>query len=102
MQPEKRDIALQLLREGVNEFGTKCTQERLDKVKEVMLKRADDAVKQNSYWKNFLQSWHQYGTDTHTDYKALIEAQTPEKVAAFVKKVVSSGNHVTVMMLPEE
>ena len=102
MQPEKRDIALQLLREGVNDFGTKCTQERLDKVKEVMLKRADDAVKQNSYWNNFLHSWHDYGTDTHTDYKALIEAQTPEKVAAFVKKVVGSGNHVTVMMLPEE
>lgn len=102
MQPEKRDTAMLLLREAVEQFTMKCTQERLDKVKEVMLKRADDALKQNSYWNNVMQSWHKYGTDTHTDYKALIEAQTPEKVAAFVKDVIAAGNHVTVMMLPEE
>ena len=102
MQPEKRDTALRLLREAVDDFGSKCTQERLDKVKEVMLKRADDAVKQNSYWNNVMQDWHRYGTDSHTDYKALIEAQTPEKVAAFVRKVVAAGNQATVMMLPEE
>jgi len=102
MQPEKRETALKLLREAVDDFGAKCTQERLDKVKEVMLKRADDAVKQNSYWNNVMQDWHQYGTDSHTEYKALIEAQTPEKVAAFVRQLVSAGNHATVMMLPEE
>ena len=49
-----------------------------------------------------MQDWHQYGTDSHTEYKALIEAQTPEKVAAFVRQLVSAGNHATVMMLPEE
>ena len=38
----------------------------------------------------------------HTDYKATVQAQTPEKIAAFVKEVISSGNHITVMMLPEE
>lgn len=102
MQPEKRDTAMLLLQEAVDNFAVKCTQERLDKVKEVMLKRADDAVKQNTYWHNVMQSWHEYGTDTHTDYKTLIEAQTPEKVAAFVKQVVAAGNHITVMMLPEE
>jgi zinc protease len=102
MQPEKREIAMNLLEKGVNDLAQSCDAEQLNKVKEVMLKRADDAAKENGHWSNTIQSWHEYGIDMHTDYKATIQAQTPEKIAAFVKEVISSGNHITVMMLPEE
>ena len=102
MQPEKREIAMNLLEKGVNDLAQSCDAEQLNKVKEVMLKRADDAAKENGHWSNTIQSWHEYGIDMHTDYKATVQAQTPEKIAAFVKEVISSGNHITVMMLPEE
>ncbi|MCR5130928.1 MAG: insulinase family protein [Prevotella sp.] len=102
MQPEKREIAVNLLEKAVKDLAVSCDAEMLAKVKEVMLKRADDAVKQNSYWHNVMRTWDRYGIDEHTDYKATIQAQTPEKIAAFVKEVISSGNHTTVMMLPEE
>ena len=101
MQPEKRDTAMYLLEKGVTDLSVTCDAEMLSKVKEVMLKRADDAKKENSHWHNVIMSWHEDGIDMDTDYKATVQAQTPEKISAFVKEVLSSGNHVTVMMLPE-
>ena len=74
----------------------------LDKCKEVMLRRYDENVKNNSYWYNTIDTWMRYRIDEHSDYKALVQAQTPQTIAAFVKKVIASGNHITVEMLPEE
>ncbi|MBR5036421.1 MAG: insulinase family protein [Prevotella sp.] len=102
MQPEKRETAVYLLEKGVNDLAVSCDPEKLDKVKEVMLKRADDDQKENSHWHNVIQTWHEDGIDMNTDYKATVQAQTPEKISAFVKEVLSSGNFITVMMLPEE
>ena len=102
MQPEKRDTAMYLLEKAVNDLTVSCDPEKLDKVKEVMLKHADDSVKQNDYWNNILNTWKLYGLDEHTDYKATIQAQTPEKISAFMKEALSSGNHITVMMEPTD
>ena len=102
MQPEKRDTAMYLLQKAVDDLAVKCDAEQLDKVKEVMLKRADDAAKQNNHWRSVLYMWRKYGIDEHTDYKKLVQAQTPEKISAFVKEVISSGNCITVLMTPEE
>ena len=102
MQPEKRDTAMYLLKKAVDDLAVSCDSEMLEKVKELMLKRADDAAKQNSHWRSVLYMWRKYGIDEHTDYKNLVQAQTPEKISAFVKEVLSSGNCITVMMTPEE
>ena len=102
MQPEKRDTAMYLLKKAVDDLAVSCDSEMLEKVKELMLKRADDAAKQNSHWRSVLYMWRKYGIDEHTDYKNLVQAQTPEKISAFVKEVISSGNCITVMMTPEE
>ena len=41
--------------------------------------------------------------DIQTNYKNIVNGLTPEKVAAFVKNVIlKEGNHVEVIMLPEE
>jgi zinc protease len=43
------------------------------------------------------------GIDTHSDYKAIVNSLTPEKVSAFVRDVVlKPGNTVEVVMLPED
>ncbi len=102
MKPEKRDTALVLLKKAVDDLTVTCDQEMLDKCKEVMLKRYDENVKNNSYWYNAIDTWMRYRIDEHSDYKALVQAQTPQTIAAFVKKVIASGNHITVEMLPEE
>ena len=102
MQPEKRDTAMYLLKKAVDDLAVSCDQEQLSKVKELMLKRVDDQMKQNNYWNTRMYYWYKYGIDLHTNLKATIQAQTPEKISAFVKEVISSGNFITVMMTPEE
>jgi zinc protease len=102
MQPEKKDTAMLLLVQAVENLAKTCDAEMLNKCKEVMLKRYDEQVKNNGYWNSIIQMWRKYGLNEHTDCKALVQAQTPEKISAFVREVISAGNCVNVTMLPEE
>ncbi|WP_091822130.1 M16 family metallopeptidase [Prevotella sp. kh1p2] len=102
MKPEKRDIALKIMSEEAVKLGTTCDAEMLNKVKAAMLKNADDRVKTNTYWNNIIGTYERVGLDTHTDYKRLVEAQTPQSVSAFMKKFLETGNKVSVIMLPQE
>ena len=78
------------------------TRRKLAKVKELMLKRADENAKTNNYWVNVIENFDEYGVDTVTKYKDTINALTPEKVAKFMKDVIfAGGNSVKVVMLPE-
>lgn len=102
MNPDKQEIAIRLLHEGMQQASTKIDPEDLKQVKESMLKNADIQAKNNGYWVNTITTWKEYGLDVFTDYKKTIEALTPENVSAFIReKVLSSGNHVEVIMLPE-
>lgn len=102
MKPEKRDIALKIMSEEAVKMGTACDAEMLNKVKAAMLKNADDRVKTNTYWNNIIGTYERVGLDNHTDYKRLVEAQTPQSVSAFMKKFLETGNKVSVIMLPQE
>ena len=86
MKPEKRQEAVSMV----------------TKIKELMLKQADDAVKSNGYWYNVIEMYDKYGIDSHSDYKKLIEAQTPETICSFMKEFNKNDNRLGVVMLPAE
>ena len=46
--------------------------------------------------------YDKYGIDSHSDYKKLIEAQTPETICSFMKEFNKNGNRLGVVMLPAE
>lgn len=73
----------------------------LDKVKTLMLKQHDTALKTNGYWLGTIDSYITTGVDNHTDYVKTINAQTPETISAFMKNFLANGNTVRVVMLPE-
>lgn len=103
MKPEKSDLAIQIMNEEAEKMCTTIDADMLNKVKELMLKRADENAKTNNFWISTISNYDEYGVDTVTDYKKLVEALTPDKVAAFVKNVIfGGGNSVKVIMLPEE
>ncbi|HEY9542296.1 M16 family metallopeptidase [Prevotella sp.] len=102
MKPEKKDMALSIMNSAVKELGESCDAEMLNKVKQLMLKQADDRLKTNGYWANIIYAYEHTGFDNHTNYKALVEAQTPAKVSAMVKELLSKANKVAVVILPEE
>ena len=60
------------------------------------------ARNRNGYWLNIMSHWNKYGIDMHTDYKKLVEAQTPETIMQFMKEFNASGNRLSVCMMPAE
>ena len=102
MKPEKGDIAQQIMFDEVSNMTKSVDAEKLAKVKEYMLKNVDDLAKTNNYWIRRIGQWRDYGVDVHTDYKKVVEAQTPETISAFVKELLKSGNNAHVVMMPAE
>ena len=102
MKPEKGDIARKIMREEVEQMTKTVDAEKLAKVKEYMLKNIDDQAKTNAYWLRQINRLRKFGVDTHTDYKATVEAQTPETIAAFMTELLKGGNFADVSMMPEE
>lgn len=102
MKPEKGDIATKIMKEEVEAMAQTVDAEKLDKVKEYMLKDIDDQAKTNGYWLRQVNRLRNYGVDAHTDYKQAVQSQTPDTIAAFVRELLKAGNHAEVIMMPEE
>lgn len=102
MKPEKADLALSIMRAEVPAAAKAVDAATLVDIKEAMIKNFDTAAKENGHWLNILSMYVGRGYDNFTDYKSVINSVTPEKVSAFISKVLASGNSVEVVMLPEE
>ena len=102
MKPEKADTALQIMRDEVLALTKGCDPDKLAKVKEYMIKNHSDQLKQNNYWITTIDMWRYKGVNFDKDYEQLVNAQTPESLAAFVKDLLKSGNRAEVVMMPEE
>ena len=102
MKPEKADTALMILREEVTALTKTCDADKLQKVKEYMLKSHGDQLKQNGYWLSVINAWRKWGIDFNTDYEKLVNAQTPESISAFTAELLKAGNRAEVIMLPAE
>ena len=100
MDPNKAEIAVKLLNEGIKNNSVKVDMDKLQKVKDFMLKQADISAKNNGHWINVLSEYITLGVDIQSDYKAAVETLTPEKIATFLKGLLASGNHIEVVMTP--
>lgn len=100
--PDKAQTAIELLQKGVAAAAETTDADMLRKVKEYMLKQADDDAKKNNYWLSVIEDYLLYGIDMHNAYKDTVQSLTPESVSAFVKNVLlKDGNHIQVVMMPE-
>ena len=102
MKPEKKDLALKIMREEVKTLASKVNAEDLAKTQKNMVKDFETKTKENSFWTSVLTLYYSKGIDIYTGYADIVNAMTPAKVAAFVKKVTSQGNDVEVIMLPAD
>ena len=101
MDPAKAQLAYDLMMKGVKDASEKVDPADVQKVKEFMLKQADEDARKNGHWLNVLYQYNEFGQDVQTDYKAIVNALTPEKISSFIQKVIlSSGNKVEVLMTP--
>ena len=102
MKPEKKDVAVRILGAEMKNLETACDPAKFAKCKEFVLKQNGDQVKQNGYWLGVINENHFYGFDSHTDYVKTVEALTPQDICNFIKEFNKAGNHITVMILPED
>ena len=103
MKPEKSDVALKIMREEVPSMVKEVSSDYLAKIKETMLKDADTAAKDNNHWLHILNMDYTRGIDMQTDYKKVVSAVTTKDISNFVRDVLLvGGNHLEVIMLPEE
>jgi zinc protease len=101
MNPDKQDVAIRLLHEGIAKMQKSVDADQLAKTKEYILKQIDVDAKKNSYWINTITTYKEYGVDFYTDYKKTVESLTVNSVRDFLNKLLKSGNHVEVIMTPE-
>ncbi|MGX8698125.1 MAG: M16 family metallopeptidase, partial [Prevotella sp.] len=103
MNPDKHETAVRLLHEGMQSVAKTIDPDQLQKVKDYMLKQIDLDAKTNSYWDGAIDKMRTYGVDVFHDYKKTVEALTPESLSKFIREqLLSSGNHIEVIMLPEQ
>ena len=101
MNPDKKELAVKIMNEEFKKLANTCDADMLKKVKEYMLKNADDQSKTNGYWLNVVDTFRKYGIDMHTDYKKTVEAQTEQSICNFMKEFMKPGNQISVIMMPE-
>lgn len=102
MKPEKKDLALKIMREEPANLAKTVNAGDLEKTQKNMIKDFETQAKQNSYWINTLTMWYGRGIDNYTGYADVVKGMTPAKVSAFVKKLLSQGNDLEIIMLPKE
>ena len=100
MDPEKADLAVKLLAEGMKDNTVKMDADKVQKVKDLMLKNAELSAKTNSYWMGILDCYIVSGVDFHTTIRRLLRQSTPAKLAAHLKQILAAGNHAEVVMTP--
>lgn len=100
MDPNKADLAVKLLNEGIQENSVKVDADKLQKVKDFMLKQADIDAKSNGHWLNVIGEYVWTGIDLQTGYKTAVQSLTTEKIAAFLKGLLATGNQSEVVMTP--
>ncbi len=101
MNPDKAELAVRLIHEGIENMAKKVDADQLQKVKDYMLKQADIDAKKNNYWINTINVFKEYGLDFHTDYKKTVEALTVDSVRDFLNQLLKSGNNIEIVMTPE-
>ena len=100
MDPNKADLAVKLLNDGIKENSIKVDEDKLQKVKDFMLKQADIDAKNNGHWLNVIDEYIWSGVDIQSGYKAAVQGLTTAKIAAYLKGLLAAGNHCEIVMTP--
>lgn len=102
MKPEMAQTAIDIMRAETPELANNVDAEMLSKVKELMVKQAQTNARDNEHWTSIITTHLKYGLDFETDYISSVNALTPDAVKSYVSDLLSDGNNIQVIMLPEE
>ena len=102
VKPEMADMALQIMKDEMVNVGKSIDATTLKEIKELMIKEYNTEIKKNNYWMDVISTYVTRGIDDHTGYEQIVNAQTPETIAAFARQMLATGNRLEIVMLPEQ
>ena len=100
--PAKREKMEQIVMSELQKVAQEGpSPEHLAKVKEFLLKKHLENVKENGYWLNQLNEYYFCNIDFNTNYEKLVNEITVEDVKNFTKALLDQGNIIEVTMTAE-
>ncbi|MBE6275813.1 MAG: insulinase family protein [Bacteroides sp.] len=100
--PAKREKMEQIVMSELQKVAQEGPRpEHLAKVKEFLLKKHLENMKENGYWVNQLVEYYFSNADMNTGYDKLVNELTVEDVKNFTKALLDQGNIIEVTMTAE-
>lgn len=101
--PEKQARLMKVIHSEVDEIVANGPRpDDLQKVKENMIKKYSEDLRENSWWSGTLVNFYHDKINYVADYTAAVEALTAEKIQSTLKKLTEQGNILEVVMKPAE
>lgn len=101
--PAKQEKLMKIIYAEADAFAKNGPDEAsLNKVKEYMLKKHNEDLKENGYWLNSIDEYLYTGIDPVKDYEQIINSITPKDVQQFANELLKQKNQITVSMISPE
>ncbi|KAA6319222.1 Protease 3, partial [termite gut metagenome] len=101
--PSKKDKLMEIVYAELDNFIKNGPSEiNLNKVKEYMLKKHDEDLKENGYWQATIDEYYYTGVDRVKDYKLIVNNLTVADLKEFASRLLEQGNKIEVDMISPE
>ena len=102
--PSKKAKLMEIIfAEAANLAKNGPSEENLNKVKEYMLKKHAENLKENGYWLNTIDEYLFEGVNMMNDYDQIVNSITAKDIQVFANELLSQKNRIEVSMIsPEE
>lgn len=98
--PAKRDKLMQIIFTELNNVAKAGpTESDLNKVKEFMLKKHAEDLKENSYWMNSIDEYLFTGMNPLKDYTEIVNSITVKDIQKFIDDLLKQKNEIEVSMV---
>lgn len=101
LNPDKNEKSIALSINSLEKLAKNIPTEELNKIKEFMLKKADEDARENSYWANTIAEYAAEGIDLHSSFKQAVSSLTTEQMQQFIAQLIGQGNRFQFLMMPE-
>lgn len=96
---QKRDTLINIVYKELKTIAeTGPTEVNFNKVKEFMLKKYKEDLRENGYWTGALYNFYMDGFDLHSRYESIINSMSVDKIKEFAAFILAQGNDVEVIM----
>jgi zinc protease len=101
--PGKKNKLMDIIYSEIDNFIANGPSEvNLNKVKEYMLKKHHEDLKENNYWQKTIEEYYYMGVDKTKDYEAIVSNLTGTELKEFAAGLFTQGNRIEVNMISPE